>query len=408
MYNQVRKTLVMVVVVAAYSGVASAREWTDVSGKFSVEAELVELADGQATLKRPDGRTIKLPLERLCDADRRYLAGQSYRTWTANQFQEIEARFVDAAEGNVRLKKRDGRIITIPVHSLSEEDRQVIAAQPARPAGAVEEPNGAGADNTPREEQEAEPKKPDLQRQQRGAERKEAEKEASLKGLAKKLGDREDGYFLVALMAKEMTMRRVSGGAGKPRKRAAVRPPGQRPQPAPQPQPPRFMPHVVATYAVDVFEGRDHAAEAIFKFLNQSTLEQPPLPDNVKIPRGAERKTFYKILSRFDQDDLEAVRAMRLAIELKTAMLKISPMATPNYRVIEVSAGYGVIVEKGERQKVWTNSTLFTGGGALPRQEGLREVHLQIPALFGCGFHKTNFIVTDEALTVKDIEKKVP
>ena len=56
---------------------AELRTWNDKSGKFSVEAELVELKDGRAVLKRADGRTITVPLERLSDKDLEYAQRQN-------------------------------------------------------------------------------------------------------------------------------------------------------------------------------------------------------------------------------------------------------------------------------------------------------------------------------------------
>ena len=52
---------------------AQARKWTDVTGKYSIEAELVELKDGQVRLRKPDGQVITLPLEKLSAADREHV-----------------------------------------------------------------------------------------------------------------------------------------------------------------------------------------------------------------------------------------------------------------------------------------------------------------------------------------------
>ena len=51
-----------------------ARKWTSSGGQFSIEAELVEYADGAVTLKKPDGETISVPLARLSTTDRRFVA----------------------------------------------------------------------------------------------------------------------------------------------------------------------------------------------------------------------------------------------------------------------------------------------------------------------------------------------
>ena len=44
---------------------AQARKWTDVTGKFSVEAQFVELKDGQVRLRKTDGQEITVALEKL-------------------------------------------------------------------------------------------------------------------------------------------------------------------------------------------------------------------------------------------------------------------------------------------------------------------------------------------------------
>jgi hypothetical protein len=51
----------------------SFRTWTDTTGKFSQEAQLVEFTDGFATLKKRDGTKVKIPAKRLSDSDRKYL-----------------------------------------------------------------------------------------------------------------------------------------------------------------------------------------------------------------------------------------------------------------------------------------------------------------------------------------------
>ena len=52
---------------------AWARTWTDTTGRFSIEAELVEVKDGRVWLKKADGKVVAVPLERLSKADRGYL-----------------------------------------------------------------------------------------------------------------------------------------------------------------------------------------------------------------------------------------------------------------------------------------------------------------------------------------------
>ncbi len=52
---------------------AKPRTWTDSTGQFKVEATLLGLKDGQVTLKRTDGRVVALSLERLCQADQEFV-----------------------------------------------------------------------------------------------------------------------------------------------------------------------------------------------------------------------------------------------------------------------------------------------------------------------------------------------
>lgn len=59
-------------VVAAQ--VTKTRKWTDASGKFSVEAELIEVKDGKVYLRRPDGNAIGISVDKLSKADQQYIA----------------------------------------------------------------------------------------------------------------------------------------------------------------------------------------------------------------------------------------------------------------------------------------------------------------------------------------------
>lgn len=54
-------------------GTAHVRTWTDSTGKFSLEADFVSYAAGQVTLKKPDGTTVALSLDKLSKADQDFL-----------------------------------------------------------------------------------------------------------------------------------------------------------------------------------------------------------------------------------------------------------------------------------------------------------------------------------------------
>ncbi|MCA9235884.1 MAG: hypothetical protein KDA44_10465 [Planctomycetales bacterium] len=61
------------------SDAGESRTWTDKSGKYKIEAEFIEVLDGNVRLKRADGKTISLPLTKLSKEDQIYLREQARR-----------------------------------------------------------------------------------------------------------------------------------------------------------------------------------------------------------------------------------------------------------------------------------------------------------------------------------------
>ncbi len=53
------------------------RQWTDATGKHSIQAEFVELKDGKVRLRKEDGKEVTIPLEKLSEADRKFVEQQS-------------------------------------------------------------------------------------------------------------------------------------------------------------------------------------------------------------------------------------------------------------------------------------------------------------------------------------------
>ena len=61
-------TLLTLACLALHPLAAEERTWTDNTGKFSVEAEFVDIDDGNVRLKRSNtGKVISVPLKRLSD-----------------------------------------------------------------------------------------------------------------------------------------------------------------------------------------------------------------------------------------------------------------------------------------------------------------------------------------------------
>ncbi|XZE44274.1 SHD1 domain-containing protein [Pirellulaceae bacterium SH467] len=61
----------------------SMREWSDSTGTYKIQASLIEVKDGIAFLKTNDGKTLKIPLTRLSEADQAFLKVGS------NPFEEV-------------------------------------------------------------------------------------------------------------------------------------------------------------------------------------------------------------------------------------------------------------------------------------------------------------------------------
>jgi len=49
------------------------RTWTDITGKYKVEAEIVSVQNGQVTLRKANGDRTTLPVEKLSEADREFV-----------------------------------------------------------------------------------------------------------------------------------------------------------------------------------------------------------------------------------------------------------------------------------------------------------------------------------------------
>lgn len=83
-----RFAFAFLIAVASESGFAEstdAREWSDSTGTFKVVAQLIEVKDGAAFLRTNEGKTLKIPLNRLSQADQTFLKGGS------NPFEEVDS-----------------------------------------------------------------------------------------------------------------------------------------------------------------------------------------------------------------------------------------------------------------------------------------------------------------------------
>jgi hypothetical protein len=55
------------------------RTWIDASGEYQIEAEFVSMTAGKVKLKKVDGTTITLPIDKLSEEDRKWIEKRSRR-----------------------------------------------------------------------------------------------------------------------------------------------------------------------------------------------------------------------------------------------------------------------------------------------------------------------------------------
>lgn len=53
---------------------SESRLWSDASGKFKIEAKLLEVKNGKAVLLKADGKKVEIPVTKLSDADQKHIA----------------------------------------------------------------------------------------------------------------------------------------------------------------------------------------------------------------------------------------------------------------------------------------------------------------------------------------------
>ncbi len=98
---------------------AAPRTWTDSTGRFTIEAELVEVRDGNAHLKKASGQVVAMPVDKLSTADREYLKGLSSgspapATVPATATEDL-IELLSGAETEGKVTARDETTVSIEV-----------------------------------------------------------------------------------------------------------------------------------------------------------------------------------------------------------------------------------------------------------------------------------------------------
>ncbi len=115
-----RRIVVCSFAVLYLASAGEAREWTDVTGKYKIEADLVAFDDESVVLRRADKQLGTVPIEKLSEKDREYLKSEEAgkirtgnfsgsQTWTSKDGHELVGRVVDFVRRDVTIQRRRGR-----------------------------------------------------------------------------------------------------------------------------------------------------------------------------------------------------------------------------------------------------------------------------------------------------------
>lgn len=107
--------------LAADVTTALGRLWTDSTGRYTLDAELVAFSNTAVVLKRADHELVAVPIDKLSDQDRRFLNSQDAgkctnelsggeQTWSLRDGSQLVGRIVDYASRDVTIQRRRGRI----------------------------------------------------------------------------------------------------------------------------------------------------------------------------------------------------------------------------------------------------------------------------------------------------------
>lgn len=106
---------------ALFVGLAEARLWTDSTGHYTIEADLIAFDGKSVVLQRDDHELVFIPIEKLSDQDREYVTsqeavdavqriGQAVQNWTLRDGMAISGRVVDYASRDLSVQRRRGNI----------------------------------------------------------------------------------------------------------------------------------------------------------------------------------------------------------------------------------------------------------------------------------------------------------
>ncbi len=113
------RIVVGLVLVASVTSVADAREWTDVTGTYTIEADLIGFDDESVILQRANKELGSFPIAKLSKKDLAYLKSKQateahanhldkMQTWTTKKGLKLIGKIVDYAHREISLQRRRG------------------------------------------------------------------------------------------------------------------------------------------------------------------------------------------------------------------------------------------------------------------------------------------------------------
>ena len=114
------KRVCFVVVLCVVAAPALARTWTDSSGKYTLDADMIGFDAHAVVLQRKDGELGAFPIDKLSDADVAYLKSKEAKeihssniaeiqTWHMSNGLKVTGRIVDFAQKDVTVQARRGK-----------------------------------------------------------------------------------------------------------------------------------------------------------------------------------------------------------------------------------------------------------------------------------------------------------
>jgi hypothetical protein len=113
--------LLIILAQAVEQSEAIARTWTDTTGKYTIEADLIGFDEGTVILQRADHELGALAIDKLSERDREYLKSKEAdetrgklakqeQTWTLRDGAKLIGRVVDFCHKDITIQRRRGRI----------------------------------------------------------------------------------------------------------------------------------------------------------------------------------------------------------------------------------------------------------------------------------------------------------